>query len=187
MKDELRNRIRKKRNALPQSEVIEKSKRIKKTIFDMTEFKKSQAVLFYVSYNNEVSTHDMIKESLTARKKVAVPVTDTDHHCLHISQLKNWDELAYGAYTILEPKKECIREIPLAEIEVIFIPGIVFDMSGHRIGHGEGYYDDLLKHMSHALLVGLAFDFQIIDTIPAETHDIPVHKIVTEKRIIHCV
>ena len=152
----------------------------------MVEFKKSQAVLFYVSYNNEVSTHDMIKESLTARKKVAVPITDMNHHCLQLSRLTSWDDLEKGPYAILQPKKECIREIPLDEIEIILIPGIVFDMSGHRIGHGEGYYDDLLKHMSHALLVGLAFEFQIIETIPAEAHDIPVHRIVTEKRIIHC-
>ena len=61
MKEELRKNILKKRNDMIESEVIEKSKRIKRRLFGMSEFKKVQTILFYISYDNEVFTHDIIK------------------------------------------------------------------------------------------------------------------------------
>ncbi len=185
MKDKLRKGLIKAKNNLSKSEVLEKSNLIKKRLFELDEFKQASTILFYVSYDNEVHTHDMIKESMSNGKKVVVPVTDKESKKLILSELKNWNDLTHGAYNILEPGRECIIEVSLDSIDLILVPGIGFDKHGHRIGHGGGYYDKLLESATTPS-IGFAFHLQILDKINVENHDIPIHKIVTEKEIIYC-
>ncbi len=83
----------------------------------------------------------------------------------------------------LNQKKEKIKEISIDELDLIIVPGVGYDEQGNRIGHGKGYYDNLLKN-SIALTIGLAFEFQIIKKIPIEKHDVTINKILTEERII---
>ena len=187
MKDELRKIVKEKRNRLQKIDVLTKSSQIKKRVFDLKEFKQAKTVLFYVSYDNEVYTHDMIKECLLSDKTVIVPITDKESRRLILSELNNWDDLEIGSYNILQPKKERMKEISLDMIDLIIIPGVGFDEQGHRIGHGMGYYDRLLNGSQNISHIGLAFEFQIVDEIPAEKHDLPVDKIVTEERIIDCL
>jgi len=184
MKKRLRKELIEKRKKLSKKEVLEKSKQIEKRLFEMKEFKQASTILFYVSYDNEVYTHDMIKEC-TSGKKIAVPICDKKDRCLILSELGSWDNLESGSYGILEPKKEKVKEISISEVDVIIVPGVGFDLNCHRIGHGKGYYDNLLKN-SKALLIGLAYDWQIVKHIPIEEHDVLMDKIVTEKRIIDC-
>ena len=186
MKGNLRKTMVEKRNSISESELIGKSDKIKKNIFEMEEYRKAKTILFYVSYKSEVNTHDMIKESISRKKKVVVPKTDKKNRKLMLSELTSWDDLEWGSYNILEPKKRCLKEVPVESIDLMFIPGIVFDAHGNRIGHGMGYYDRLLKNSYAAPHVGLAFELQIVDEIPAEAHDVKVNKIVTEERIINC-
>ena len=186
MKKEIRSTILKKRDSMLFSEVLEKSKRIKEQVFDMDEFKDAKNILFYVSYDNEVYTHEMIKESLEIKKQIVVPKTDMKNHKILCSSLSQWDDLLVGTYNILEPRQECLNEVSLESIDLIVIPGIAFDYQGNRIGHGMGYYDRLLQKKIKAHCVGLAFEFQIVESIPIEHYDVKVEKIVTEKRIITC-
>jgi 5-formyltetrahydrofolate cyclo-ligase len=186
MKKEIRSSILKKRFGMGFSEVSEKSKRIKEQVFQMDEFKDAKTVLFYVSYDNEVYTHEMIKESLMIKKQVVVPKTDLNHHMIQCCSLTQWDDLIAGAYNILEPRQENVNEVSPESIDLIIIPGIAFDCQGNRIGHGMGYYDKLLRKIMNAHRLGLAFEFQIVESIPPEKHDVRVEKIVTEERIITC-
>ena len=184
MKEELRKELMKIRNNLSESELLEKSKQIKKRLYEMKEFQQASAILFYVSYDNEVYTHEMIKECIS-EKNIVVPVTDKQKRQLLLSKLRNWNDLTIGSYDILEPKKEKLKKISIDDVDLVIVPGIGFDEKGSRLGHGKGYYDNLLNH-SKALKIALAFEFQIVENIPTEKHDIPVDKIVTEKRIIDC-
>jgi 5-formyltetrahydrofolate cyclo-ligase len=185
MKEKVRRELINLRKSLSKNEVLEKSNKIKDRLFKMKEFKEASTILFYISYDNEVFTHDMIKDSITNKKNVVVPVTDKKNKTLILSKLEIWDDLCIGTYNILEPKKEKIKEISIDKIDLIIVPGVGFDKQGHRIGHGKGYYDNLLKN-SEAPTIGLAFEFQIIKNIPIERHDVPIDKIVTEKRLIDC-
>ena len=97
MKDEHRKELIRERNNLSKSEVLEKSNLIKKRLFEMDEFKQASTILFYVSYDDEVHTHDMIKESMSNGKKIIVPVTDKEKKKLILSELKNWNDLTRGA------------------------------------------------------------------------------------------
>ena len=187
MKRKLRKELIDIRKNIPKNEVLEKSNKIKKRLFELDEFKNTSNILFYVSYDNEVYTHDMIKESKKIGKLVIVPFSDKSNRRLILSELNNWDSLKPGSYGILEPQKNKIKKFSIEKIDLIILPGVGFDESGRRIGHGKGYYDNLLKKSKNSLHVGLAFESQIVNRVPIEKHDIPVDKIITEKRVINCI
>ncbi len=90
-----------------------------------------------------------------------------------------------GRFGILEPCPTGIDH-QADEADLIVVPGVAFDLSGHRIGYGKGFYDRFLQHPGRtAHLIGLCHDFQLIDgAIPADSHDIPMEIIVTDPRII---
>ncbi len=186
MKQLLRSDLIKKRKKLSKHEIINKSVLIEKNLFMSNEYKLSKNILFYVSYNNEVYTHDMIKKSLLKDKNIIVPISDLVNKKLILSKLNRWEDLVRGSYNILEPIRSKIKEVSLNNINLIIVPAVGFDLIGNRLGHGLGYYDNLLKNSYNAYHIGLAFELQIIDQIPTEKHDIPVDKIITEKRIIDC-
>jgi 5-formyltetrahydrofolate cyclo-ligase len=185
MKDQIRRELIVRRKKLSEKEVFDKSFEIKNRLFDSDIFRNAISILFYVSYGGEVFTHDMIKECLILKKNVIVPKSNIENRTLILSKLVGWDDLEVGSYNILEPKSDKIIEFPIEDIDLIIVPGVGFDLTGRRIGHGKGYYDNLLKK-SKAVHIGLAFEFQIVDEIPTENHDIPVDIIITEGRIINC-
>ena len=113
-----------------------------------------------------------------------MPVVDKEKHRLKLSVLKSWDDLKPGSYGILEPKKDCLKWVSPMDINLIIVPGVGFDKKGNRLGHGEGYYDRLLSKPFGTLSIGLAFEIQIIEDIPIDTHDQPVDILITEKRVI---
>jgi 5-formyltetrahydrofolate cyclo-ligase len=184
-KKELRKHLVYKRKQKSKSFVMKNSKYISENLRHISSFNGASHILFYVSTNGEVHTHDLIKESLSLNKNVYVPISETKTHTLTISKIKKFSDLKPSTYSILEPKKEKISAVPLHEIEVIIVPGVGFDKQGHRIGQGGGYYDWLLSH-TKAISIALAFEFQIQHTLPTDPHDQKVDFIVTEKRIISC-
>lgn len=186
MKRKLREQILCKRKAMVCSEVEQKSREIKKRLFSSSWYKDATCILFYVSFNNEVNTHTMIQESFDKGKKIIIPKIDIKKKALILSRLINWDDLCPGSYSILEPKDTCVTKVPFSSIDLCIIPGIVFDCEGNRIGYGGGYYDRLLQSKCTAHRIGLAFELQIVKSIPAEPHDKKVEGIITENRIIVC-
>jgi 5-formyltetrahydrofolate cyclo-ligase len=186
MKETIRRDALKLRKAMSPSEVATKSMLIKSRLSQLDVFHDAQTILFYLSYDNEVNTHDLVKSDLSSGKTVVVPKTDIKKKKIILSKLDSWDDLKEGSYHILEPKKEKIHEIDFHDIDIIIVPGVAFDLKGNRLGHGKGYYDKLLFTAKDKLKIGLAFENQIVDQIPTEKHDVLMDKIVTEKRIISC-
>ena len=98
------------------------------------------------------------------------------------------DDLAKGRYGIDEPTAE-IRERPdrrvdIASVDLVIVPGVAFDSSGARLGHGKGYYDKLLENAKpETPRVALAFECQMFEEIPMQDHDIFMDKVVTEDRV----
>jgi len=97
------------------------------------------------------------------------------------------EELRFGAFGLLEPDAGS-PEVPLAEIDLIVVPGLAFDEGGRRVGWGGGYYDELARCLSPAssrpCLAGLAYDFQIVDRCPAGAADRGVDVVVTDRRVL---
>ena len=101
---------------------------------------------------------------------------------LELLEIENFDrDVAPGAWGIPEP--EGSRPAQLKDIGLIVLPGAAFDEGGNRIGYGAGFYDKLLP-LYKGRTVALAFELQMVSAVPAASHDIPVQKVITEKRII---
>ena len=182
MKNQIKDLMLEKRNSLPKEEITEKSKKIENNLFNLSQFKKSKLAMFFVSFNSEVNTHEMIKKSLQ-NKKVAVP--KVLQHEIEPSIILDVDSLVpSGKFGILEPIEA--MKIAYKNIDLVLVPGIAFDNEGHRIGYGFGYYDKFLKKVPKAVKIGLCFDFQIVDKIPHEEHDVAVDFVITEARVLEC-
>lgn len=185
MKKQLRQHIIELREAHEKVHAEEKSVLIKEKLFGMPEFKNAKTILFYVDIKGEVKTREMIEEALKLGKTIAVPIADFRTKKLILSEIKSLEELEEKKNGLVEPKKDCFRPLEKEKLELIVVPGIVFDRVGHRIGYSTGFYDRFLTELDKKIpTVGLAFEFQIAHSVPCEPHDVPVKKIITEKRII---
>lgn len=177
MKKSLRKEILEKRDNL--GGIKEKSRIIKEKLFNSEEYQNSKTVMFYVSFISEVYTHDMIKEAL--RDKIVV-VPKLKGNCLIPCRIDSFNELDFkNEYGILEPSG--VNGIDKDKIDLVIVPGVVFDKEGYRIGYGKGCYDIFLEGMK-SKKIGLAFDAQVVDALPTEKHDVRMDKTITEKRII---
>lgn len=180
-KEELRLYMREKRRALKSWEIESKSAVIEERLFDIKEFLAAKTVMSYISSFKEVSTIAIVNRLFNEKKHVAVPVSNTADETITVSYINSLTELSDGAYGIKEPS--VIKECDISDIDVILVPGLAFDIKGSRMGFGKGYYDKLLSKIS-ALKIGLCYDFQLLNNIPNDKHDIPMDIIITEERII---
>ena len=187
-----REKFKSLRMRLSREEVLTKSARIKKLLFGLSEFTMAKTITFYVAKqaNREVETEEMIKESLIAGKRVLVPIVDNAARKIFFSELRDYDsELAPGEFDILEPKPSYRRLVPATESDLMIVPALVFDLQGHRLGYGGGYYDRLLRELASIKpslpFVGLAYEMQVVDRLPKTSRDVPVNILVTEKRVLH--
>ncbi|WP_069648900.1 5-formyltetrahydrofolate cyclo-ligase [Caloranaerobacter ferrireducens] len=185
-KSELRRKVLNKRKELSNRDIVNLSDKIIDLLINTTLYKNANYIMTYIDFRNEVKTEKLIKKSLEIGKKIIIPISLTESRELLLSELKDYDnELTTGAYGILEPKKEYIRKVSSQILDLIIVPGVVFDKRGYRIGYGGGYYDKFLLNISKSVpKVALAFDFQVVEKINEEKHDIPVDYIITEKGIV---
>ena len=90
------------------------------------------------------------------------------------------DDLEQGPYGIYQPDRTCCRELVASELDLVIVPGVAFDRQNYRLGRGAGYYDRFLKQLlPQTASFGLAFDFQILESLPHAEHDVPVSRIVS--------
>jgi len=132
----------------------------------------------------EVSLSKAIGKSLVNGKKVYLPKTWPKDRRLTFHRVYSFSDLVSGPFGLLEPNPKN-EEADLGSLEVIFIPGLAFDVKGYRLGYGGGFYDRVLKETS-ALKVGVCYSFQLLESLPVEPHDVPVDLILTEDGIIRC-
>ncbi len=183
-KKSLRNKILAKRSELSEEAIREKSRRIRKRLLELAEFKRAEIVMFYVAKDKEVRTEGMIRESLKMGKRVAVPLSKVEERDLIPLLLTDYGELVPGAYGILEPGEEYRRPVPRENIGLIIVPGVAFDRQGQRLGFGGGFYDNFLRKIpTNVPCLGLAFELQVVEELPVGENDVPVNGIITEEKI----
>ena len=178
MKRSLRSEILAKRKAHPPEERKVKSHIIRQELINLPEFKKAKVVAFYLPVNGEVDTLEMVRWAHEEGKEVCVPVLhEKKPMCMAVYEPV--DELKKGKYNIPEPAGKPEKH----QVDMVIVPGVVFDREGHRIGMGGGHYDKYLKDRK-CVNVGLCFDFQLVDKLPREQHDIPMNIIITEHEVL---
>lgn len=164
------------------------SRRICQTLAERSEYRDARCVLFYVDFGDEVRTRPLLAETLASSKQVAVPYCVGEQ--LRLFRLTNLDELVEGTFTILEPRTELRdrpgRRVDLAEVDLVVVPGVAFDVQGNRLGHGRGYYDRLLSRARReTALLALAFECQIFPEIPVGPRDVAMDWLITENQVYH--
>lgn len=188
-KKALRTEILGKRSQLSSEDIKNKSNEIKNKLFQLREFKDANFIFSFISFKDEVHTHDIITESLSMGKRVGVPITVDKPRELLVSELKDFHrELEIGYYNILAPKKEFERIVSPDLVDLVLVPGLAFDKYGYRVGYGGGYYDRFFANTKKKMIkIGLCFDFQILPQVPMDFYDIPIDYIITESRIIKTI
>ena len=178
----------KRRRSEASEEIERKSYRIWERLLTFDLFLKGRGILFYLALEDEVQTRPMIEAALGMGKRISVPLIDEEEREIFPSILKDPDkELTPGPWGILEPKRKFYRPFPLEEIDLVIVPGVAFDEAGNRLGFGRGFYDKFLRRLPERIsFVALAFELQVVKSLPSRSHDVAVDYIITEKRIIKC-
>jgi 5-formyltetrahydrofolate cyclo-ligase len=187
-KEQFRRYILRLRDRQSVTDIEQKSLEIIDQVLHLHEYVRARGIACYVSKDSEVDTRPLIRRALDANKRVLVPVVKKGEIDLFFSELKDLGrELAPGNFKILEPRPEFLRPESLDTVDVLFVPGIVWDKEGYRLGWGRGYFDRVLRSLpEHVRSVGLSFNLQFVNHVPRDQFDLPVNTVVTESRVVRC-
>jgi len=188
MKSKLRKKYKELRSNLDITEVKTKSLIVLKTITSYPFWQNAKSIMCYLSMNNEVLTKPIIEKAWKENKEIIIPVCQKKTFTIQPSLLTSFADLEPRTMGILEPKKGKLKKIEPGSIDLCLIPGVAFDLSGHRIGFGAGYYDRFLPLLNPAApKVALAFEIQISqDILPCDSYDVLMNYICTEKGLYKC-
>ena len=190
-KTSIRKQILSLRNTMTSEERKQKSQVIIENSLKLLPVKEAEYVLCYAGYKSEAMTMDLITELLKMGKQVYLPKVSGEE--MDFYRITDISFLKEGYKGIPEPdvNKESIFTKDIWEQHkervVMILPGAAFSKSGARIGYGKGYYDRYLMQIPCMERIALCYDFQVVESIPADIHDIPVTVIVTETDIYHTV
>lgn len=175
-KRDVRQQMLEKRDGLDAREIAVRSKRIQDFLLNSKEFGSAKVVGAYYSFGSEVKTDLIIQKAKALGKKVALPSVEGER--LAFYELSSGKYLVKGRFGIIEP----LPYGPVDKIDLLVVPGIAFDKKGYRLGYGKGYYDKFLAK-KEVFSVGLAYSFQLIDSLPSGEYDKRMHAIATEDGI----
>lgn len=156
---------------------IETSKGILEKIEHLPSFINGETILFYHALPDEVQTEIFLKKWCGA-KKIVLPVVDGDNLILRVYCP---DNVKAGYCSILEPTDT--EEVLPCDIDLAVIPGVAFDVERNRLGRGRGFYDRLLPELK-CDIVGLGFDFQVVESVPMDSFDRKLSLLITETKIV---
>ncbi len=184
-KESLRQEMLHRRVGLDAAFVMDASEKVKKFLLSMEEFRLSERLGLYASIRNEVETKEIFLAATRLRKELFFPAVNPKDKTIKYYHVGLWEDLAPGYAGILSPKHHrALKHIN--DMQAILIPGVAFDAKGHRLGFGDGYYDRMLATYQ-GTRIALAYEFQIVDSIPFTPKDEAVDFIVTEERVIRVV
>ena len=178
-KKHIRSLIQNKRNLLSDKEISGMSLKIADYIINMKEFKEADNILTYVSFRSEVKTDYIIENAFELGKKVFVPKVIGKN--MIFVKIESFKELTQGYMGIREPVSSDEADIKEG---FMCMPGMVFDNECNRIGYGGGFYDRYLSKDNEFIKAALCYDFQILEEIPHDPHDLKPDYVISEKRVI---
>ena len=179
----LRNKILSRRDSLNIKEKESIDNSIFNKLISTDLYKKSKSIFIYLSFGTEIDTKKIINRAFQDKKEVYIPKIYKKDKSMKAIRLNSFEDLNKNSMGILEPIDDS-DYINKEEIDLIIVPGVVFDLNGNRIGYGGGYYDRYLEDIKKVSnKVALAYDLQIVDFIDPEAHDISVDYIITNTKV----
>ena len=182
-KKTIRRKMLARRSAIEETQWRISSIAAEKRLLELPVFRQASSVALYSPFRNEVDTRLIFEACRGSGKRTYYPVVCEDR--LVFREIAGGEQLVSGSFGIMEPCGDAALCMQPEEIELMVVPGVAFDLYGHRLGYGKGYYDRFFSgREQHTVLIGLCHDFQICGKLPAEQHDIRMNHLVTELRVI---
>ena len=184
----IRQDMKRRRDDMSLDKVLSLSRAIEDRIFAFKSFSACRHVMFFLSFGNEVHTDEMIARALKDQKQVYVPRLLKRQRRVEVCGITGMDqEFELGSYDIRVPSEHNSRVVSPVIIDALIAPGLAFDRSGGRIGFGGGCFDWLFKQLpDKALRLGVAYEFQVMDSLPQDSWDERVQTIFTDNQTISC-
>ena len=177
----LRREIKSRLATLSADERLSLSHTVTEKFLAHSIYRNSKILMAYFSTAEEIQLQKFFSAAFSDGKILAVPFIEGRE--MHAVILPELDAVEIGAYGILTVKSSARKIIDAAKINCIVTPGLAFDANGNRLGKGGGFYDKFLSRAVNAVKVALAFDVQIVDSVPIEPHDVSVDFIFTPTKI----
>ena len=173
-KQALRKQIRDQKRAMTEEQIVSKSEALGRLFVASEAYKQAKTIYGYLPYNQEVRTTAMLQQALDDGKRVAVPKCYGDE--MRFIYLDDLSKVEKGYCNIPEP----IADEPIADdpTALVLMPGLAFDPQGHRMGYGGGFYDKFLAAEPNHPTLALCYDFQMMEHLETEAHDIPVDTVL---------
>lgn len=159
-----------------------KEARILERLSTLPEFLSARTVALYASFRGEVDTSLLAAQCRQMRKMTVFPRVDRAAKALVLYEVTDSTGLKEGFRGIPEPSASG-RTVDIGDIDLVIVPGLAFDSLCSRLGYGLGFYDDLLS-IARPFSVAICFEEQMCESIPYESHDVPMDVVVTDERII---
>lgn len=180
-KGELRQTLRAAMRRLSEPEIAVASEQARTLLRGQAVWKEARTVLLYAPMAGELDLVPLLMEAIAEGKTVVLPgfvEERAEYDAFEIADLQR--DCRPGKFGVAEPS-QARGPFPLNRLDLALAPGLAFDLSGHRLGRGRGYFDRLLARAGGARC-GIAFDWQIVAQVPVETHDVPMNFILTPTR-----
>lgn len=177
----IRQILRQELTRLSHQDILKNSQQILKNVKILPLDFKHKRVGLYASIKNEVATDLLFEYLQSQNSKIFFPKMGESQ--INFYQMHSKQELKVNHLGIAEPEED--PSSLATQLDYCFVPGMGFDIQGHRLGRGRGYYDRYLKNVS-CVKMGLAYDFQILESVPADQHDIHMDWVISEQRILDC-
>lgn len=183
-KDEIRAAYSARRAAMEAAEKQRRDEAICRAAVGLVSFRYAEYVLLYAATENEIDISAVAKEALARGKKIAYPRCDKETHTMRYHIVTSLGELYPDAYNICEPPPENPVYDPEKDLgsAVCFVPGLVYDKEGFRLGYGKGFYDRYLSAFS-GCTIGVVYSDYILPTVPRGRFDVSVDILLTEKGV----
>lgn len=173
-KSALRKEIREKKRAMTSEQIEQISAQLAELFTHSDAYRNAKTIYGYLPYNQEVRTIPILEQAIRDGKQVAVPKVYGDE--MRFILLDDLKKVETGYAGIPEP----VADGPIAQdlTALVLMPGLAFDMQGHRIGYGGGFYDKFLEREPEHPTVALCYEFQMFPYLDTDDHDIPVDLVI---------
>jgi len=179
----LRERVVRSRAALGPEERAAAAASCARIVDALPAWQAARTVALYAPIGAEMDTAELARRAAAAGKRVAWPLVRPGEAVLAFAACAPGD-LVPGPLGTRQPPASS-PPVPLADVDLVVVPGVAFDGQGRRLGRGRGHYDATLAALPAGTpRVGLAFELQVVATVPSEGHDAPVDAVATERRLL---
>ncbi|MFD1066253.1 5-formyltetrahydrofolate cyclo-ligase [Oceanobacillus locisalsi] len=182
-KKKMRQKMLEYLNGLSEYERKMTGEKLQQQLFTNPLFQQAATIGITISTITEWDTYHIIEKALKAGKTIASPKCMVKTREMQYYTWHETNQIQDGYAGIKEPIPDKTRPILYQDIDLLLVPGIVFDKEGYRIGYGGGYYDRMLMEY-RGNTISLCSEKQMVDCIPRENHDLPVARLITEDRVI---